>query len=63
VVIKYCMRLIEQSKMKPISESGGVKTRTAASVGQREFPEIALYEAVRLLDLICKFVPSQVSLS
>ncbi|KAL6077164.1 hypothetical protein QOT17_002464 [Balamuthia mandrillaris] len=91
-IIKYCLRIIEQSKLKPMSKgtsgsgaggsggvglggigtvgsAGGVASEVAARVSlakssqqqhKEELPQIALAEAIRILDVICKLNPSQV---
>lgn len=56
--IKYCLRLIDQSNLKPGVE-GSSPVKVIKGFGG-DFPDLVLVEAIRILDLICKLDASQV---
>ncbi len=74
VVVQYCYRIIEQSKLRLPKESitSPTKHQQASNLVfnlklthlvplDDPSPDIALMEAIRILDLICHLIPSLVS--
>jgi AP-5 complex subunit zeta-1 len=48
IIINYCLRLMEQSKLKPVQQTAQQQSKM-----DEAFSEIALLESIRILDLLC----------
>jgi hypothetical protein len=57
--IKYCLRLIDQSNLKPGGD-GSAPAKAIKGFGG-DYPDLVLVEAIRILDLVCRLDTAQVS--
>lgn len=56
--IKYCLRLIDQSNLKPGGD-GSAPAKAIKGFGG-DYPDLVLVEAIRILDLVCRLDTAQV---
>ena len=58
-IITYCLRVIEQSKLKPAGQNTHLPIGSTSKPDD-SFPDIALQESIRLLDILCSIDSSLV---
>jgi len=58
-IITYCTRVIEQSALPPAKDSDSISS-TRGAIANPELADAALYEVIRILDLICLLDPNPV---